>query len=271
MESSSDIYNSASPYQREDESRLRGERFNANDARGQPYRNYAIPNSAANAPANTRVISPTQPQFAGVTVRSQTDRVNEGRTINHSTSIHARVRPQMDARNQARINARRAENASASGFGEAMDIDVPGTDGLSNSQRQFFDRYQAREATDHDEISPVDNDLGESGSRFWPTRARYARRGRYRISHAGESAASGYSTRQYRASSHSPARNSSGSERLAATVADRAARLRAPRERVHREREFMLGDLPRFDLLHYTQRPGRNMGDYMVRSFFLFI
>jgi hypothetical protein len=43
--------------------------------------------------------------------------------------------------------------------------------------------------------------------------------------------------------------------------------LRATRERVHRDREFMLGDFQRFDLVHYT-RPGRNMGDYIVSGKF---
>jgi hypothetical protein len=263
MDSSSAINHPASPYSLEDENRLQRQRFHMNEARMQPYRNQMTSSGLVNAPPNTRAISPlSQPVESDVYAHS--NRIVEERANNRISSIRARVRAQMDARAQARIDAQRTENAGANGFGEAMDI--LSADGLSNStQRQFFDRYQRARDTDTSGSSAVDADLGESRSRFWPARTRYARRGRvYRPPQPDDSAISAQ-----RASSQSPSRNRNSSERLAASaaaLADRTARLRAPRERVHRDREFMLGDLPRFDLLHYTQRPVRNMGDYMVCS-----
>jgi hypothetical protein len=256
MDSHTAINHSTSPYPWENDHRLQMERVIAYDARMQLYRSQMI---SGDSQPNTRTIPPSPPLFAEGEFHPQTDRSMEER-VNSHTTIRARVRAQMDARTQARIDAQRAENAGTSGFGEAMDI--LSADGLSNStQRQFFDRYQrAREAADTDSISTVDNDPGESVSRFWPTRARYARRGRvFRPSQSGESPTSSHT----RSSSRSPTRNGGSSS---AVLADRAARLRATRERVQRDREFMLADFPRSDLLGFTQRAGRNMGDYMVRS-----
>lgn len=263
----------ASEYAWEDENRLQQERFSAYDARLQPFRGHMVSNGPVDVPPNTRAISPALPRFADGDDDTQDGRTIGERANNRMNNIQARVREIMDARAQARTNAQRTENAEADGFDDA--IDILRADDLSNStQRQFFDRYhRARDTADTEGFSTAENDLGEGGSRFWPARARYARRGRvYRPVHPGESTIAAHhgglnsSTRQHRASSHSPTRNGSSSERLAATaavLADRAARLRATRERVQRDREFMPGDFQRFNLIHYT-RPGRNMGDYIV-------
>jgi hypothetical protein len=212
---------------------------------------------------NTRAIAPASPHFSGGDIHVENDRMAEDTMNNRLASIQARVRA------QTRINAQNVDNGGTDGFAESMDI--LSADGLSSStQRQFFNRYQIAREADADEFSAADNEAGE---RLLSARARYARRGHFYRS--GESAASahpvglGPSGRPHRASSRSPTRNGGSSERLAATAtvfADRAARLRAAtRERVQREREFMHGDFPRFDLLHYS-RPARNMGDYVVRS-----
>ena len=248
----------------EDEHRLQRERFHAYDARIQPYRNRV----AGNGSPNNHAISPSLTHLADGDTRSGSDRTIEEMATDRVASVRARLRAQMDARAQARINAQRTENVGADNFGEAMDI--LSADGLSNStQRQFFDQYQRARDTDTDGFSAVGNDPGESGPRFWPARARNPRRARvYRPSQSGESANISAADRQQRPSPQSATGNSSSSERLAATaavLAERTARLRASRERVRRDREFMLGDLPRFDLVHFT-RPGRNMGDYVVRS-----
>lgn len=210
---------------------------------------------------------------ADVNLEMQNARIQE-RVNTRMINIHARVRAHMDARAQARMQTEGTNTPSTNGFVEAMDI--LSADGLrSSTQRQLVTRYHQERSTDSDRGPTVHGDFNDNGFRFSPARARYARRGRIYhplqpvdatlASRAGPSS----SIRSHRSSSHSPARDGSSSERLptaATVIADRAARLRATRERVQRDREFMLEDFPRFDLPNAARRLGsqRNLGDYVV-------
>lgn len=254
----------AVPYSWEEENRTQRDRFNAYDARMQTHWNQTL---SVDGPSNSRLTSPSLTRHAETDLQAQDARILNSRMH----GIQARVRAHMA---QTRVNTLGANNEEASDMEQTADIlnaDGPNTSTQRGSLQQHrINRYQVERNTDQERFS-ADNDIGEAGSRSWSARARYARRSRlYRPTQPVESATliSGSaitSARQHRSLSHSPSRRNSNVERSVATAAaDRTARIRAARERVQRDREFM-GDFPRHDPPNHTHRIVRNLGDYVVR------
>ena len=150
-------------------------------------------------------------------------------------------------------------------------------DGLSEStNRSLFNRYM--EVNEDRERASALEENSEASSRFWASRARYARRGRLSAQdqpldpsrlpnpHLPRLPPLNPLTVQGRSSSISPARRSVDRP-SPSTAALNTTRARAARARAHRDREFFMSDFPRFDVHHFTHRAGRNVGDYVVRIF----
>lgn len=218
------------------------------------------------SPTNTRSAFPLGSRPTEVSHHTQVqERVN---------GLRAQIRASVASATPVRVNQPRSgspSRADISGdFREAMDI--LSADGLSETTtRSLYDRYLERNG-DRERFSTAD-DPGEAGTRFWPSRARYARRGRFpRQAEPAETGnlprfrSSNTSNGQIRASSISPTRGNPERPGVASAILnERTARARAARDRAHRDRDFFMGEFPRFDVHHFTHRTGRNVGDYVVR------
>ncbi|KAF7973616.1 hypothetical protein HWV62_14792 [Athelia sp. TMB] len=189
-------------------------------------------------------------------------------------SLRAQIRPSVGASSptHATRSTSSARRSGASDFRESLDI--MSADGLSEStNRSLFNRYM--EVNEDRERASALEENSEASSRFWASRARYARRGRLAAQdqqapepsrlpnpHPPRLPPLNPLTVQGRSSSISPARRSIDRP-SPSTAALNTTRARAARARAHRDREFFMSDFPRFDVHHFTHRAGRNAGDYV--------